>query len=176
MESISVDKLFGLPVAIDPSLDVDKMFIGHKQQLPPIKVKGITATEMLEQMAKCPVKTLGDSLLDAFMYGHGIIKTDFSDVEKLTVRHFKMRGSNKSVWPTMYMWDEASKHTVKYDLKMLQTAQTSTGPGKDPLFEAMDKHNQLIKLGRKAIHEMFHATPLNLNQKSTGPYKAKDWE
>ena len=169
--------LFGMNlIEIDSITDMDKVFIGHRDQLPPIKTRGITATEMLEQMAKCPVKTLGDSLLDAFMYGHGIIKTDFSDVEKLTVRHLKMRGSNKSSWPMMYMWDEASKHTVKYDLDTLQTAQTSTGPGKDPLFEAMDKHNQLIKLGRKTIHEMFHATPLNLNQKSTGPYKAKDWE
>lgn len=171
-----MDKLFGLPVAIDPSLDVDKMFIGHKQQLPPIKTRGITATEMLEQMAVCVGENLHDTLLDAAVYGVGHTYSNFDSIERLTGKHLRMRGSNKPLWPMMYMWNEASKHTVKYDLDTLQTAQTSTGPGKDPLFEAMDKHNQLIKLGRKAIHEMFHATPLNLNQKSTGPYKAKDWE
>ena len=166
--------LFGMNlIEIDSITDMDKVFIGHRDQLPPIKTRGITATEMLEQMAAYAGKNLHADLLDAAIYGVGY---NFSDVEKLTVRHLKMRGSNKSSWPMMYMWDEASKHTVKYDLDTLQTAQTSTGPGKDPLFEAMDKHNQLIKLGRKAIHEMFHATPLNLNQKSTGPYKAKDWE
>lgn len=40
----------------------------------------------------------------------------------------------------------------------------------------MDKHNQLKKMGRACMKEMFHATPLNLNQNTNGPVKAKDWE
>lgn len=157
---------------------------GVAPQLPPIKIpaavtevhksQGMTATELLQQMRGSNARNIGDALLEAFSTGHGLSEVCFDNVEKLVMRN--MRGSSKSMWPAMFAFAEADKYTVKHDLKQLQDAQTSNGPGKDPLFEAMDKHNQLIKLGRKAIHEMFHARPLNLNQKTPGPYKSKDWE
>lgn len=163
---------------------IGSMLSGHKSQFPPImipdvateahKSKGMTATQVLRKARGSNASILGDALLDAFSTGHGLSEICFDNLEKLAIRN--MRGSSKPMWPAMFTMAEADKHTVKYDLKVLQTAQTSNGPGKDPLFEAMDKHNQLIKLGRKAIHEMFHARPLNLNQKTPGPYKAKDWE
>lgn len=108
---------------------------------------------------------------DALIKGSGLLHLDLSALE----RSFS-RGSAKSLMWGMRYFDDYMQHTVKHELNMLQTAQTTNGPGTDPLFEAMEKHNQLMKMGRACMKEMFHAKPLNLNQHTNGPVKAKDWE
>lgn len=119
---------------------------------------------------------------DAVHSGLGVIEIDsLSQLEEqVTAQAIRaQRGRSKSginqlIW---HMWDAVYVHTVKHDLKQLQYAQTRTSQGSsDPLFAAMELHNERIRLGKKAIKEMFHAKPLNLNQHTTGPLKAKDWE
>lgn len=128
-------------------------------------------------------KAFAKAMTDAVDKGVGAITIDsLSELEtRVTAQAIRMqRGSGKSnlnrvMWQA---WDEMQLHTVKHDLKQLWDAQCrTTQQSSDPLFEAMELHNERIRLGKKAIKEMFHATPLNLNQQPTnGPIKAKDWE
>jgi len=93
---------------------------------------------------------------------------------------YGQRGSGKSRLNELMWgyWDSmlSPTKTVRYDLNALATAQSTPLKGVDPLFEAMEKRNECIRLGKKAIAEMFHAQPIRGIYPTKGPIKAKDWE
>lgn len=162
---------------------------GVAPQLPPIKIPdvasesfkgaGLTATEMLAKMRSPAVRNLGDMLLDAFTHGHGLAEVSYDDVEKLTIEHMPRRGSGKqNLWNAFADWKTMpDRHSVASKMFELQSAQSTSNYGDDPLFEAMERHNKRMKLGREALRHMFQAPPLpTFGNHTNGPNKAKDWE
>ena len=67
--------------------------------------------------------------------------------------------------------------TVATALSQVSGTLMSSEVDGDPLFEAMERHNNRIKAGKAALKTMFKAEPLpGYHKRTTGPAKNKDWE
>lgn len=67
--------------------------------------------------------------------------------------------------------------TVATALSQVPGTRMTTDVDDDPLFEAMERHNNRIKAGKAALKTLFKAEPLPIcHNHTTGPAKTKDWE
>lgn len=67
--------------------------------------------------------------------------------------------------------------TVATALSQVTNTRMSTEVDEDPLFAAMERHNNRIKAGKAALKTLFKAEALPVyHNRSTGPAKTKDWE
>lgn len=67
--------------------------------------------------------------------------------------------------------------TVATALSQVTNTRMSSEVDEDPLFAAMERHNNRIKAGKAALKTLFKAEALPVyHNRSTGPAKTKDWE
>lgn len=67
--------------------------------------------------------------------------------------------------------------TVATALSQVTNTRMSSEVDDDPLFAAMERHNNRIKAGKAALKTLFKAEALPVyHNRSTGPAKTKDWE
>lgn len=67
--------------------------------------------------------------------------------------------------------------TVATALSQVSGTRMSSEVDEDPLFAAMERHNNRIKAGKAALKTLFKAEALPVyHNRSTGPAKTKDWE
>ena len=133
--------------------------------------------------------------------GVGTSFGDFLDFKKLEdmaladLAESSARGNNKALSGMVYgrfghklnwtIFDEIDGYVKSIDqgtvaralAELPGTRMTTLEDGDDPLFEAMERHNNRMKAGKAALKVLFKAQALPVyHNKSTGPAKTKDWE
>lgn len=118
---------------------------------------------------------------------------DFSELEDKVLADLVLsstRGNSKAAygrfghkvnWSILDAFNGHVKHidhgTVARALAELPGTRMSTEVDEDPLFDAMERHNNRIKAGKAALKTMFKAEALPVyHNLTTGPAKTKDWE